>query len=223
MKGRIAEIFLSIQGEGLYVGEKQIFVRLADCNLDCRYCDTKIYSYREYEPQALLGELNCYRDNYQSVTFTGGEPLVQKEFLKEILALTHQAGFKNHLETNGTLVEALEEAIDNVDIVAMDFKFPSSTGSSDHWPQHRKFLKIASLKEVFIKAVICASTLESDLREAIGVIKEVNPGAVLVFQPDSNADYSDIEEKIKRFKYICIRENIVACIIPQIHKLVGVK
>jgi len=223
MKGRIAEIFLSIQGEGLYVGEKQVFVRLAGCNLDCGYCDTKIYSFREYEPLALLGELSCYRDNYQSVTFTGGEPLVQKDFLKEILALTRQSGFKNYLETNGTLAEALEEVIDNVDIVAMDFKFPSSAGSSAYWPQHRKFLKIASLKEVFIKAVICASTLESDLREAIGVIKEVSPGVVLVLQPDSNADYFDIEEKINRFKYICISENIAVCIIPQIHKLVGVK
>jgi len=223
MKVRIAEIFLSIQGEGLYVGERQVFVRLADCNLDCRYCDTKIYSFREYEPQALLEELNRYRDNYQTVAFTGGEPLVQKEFLKEILALTHQSGFKNYLETNGTLAEALEEVIDNVNIVAMDFKFPSSTGLLDYWPQHRKFLKIASRKEVFIKAVICASTLESDLREAVRVIKEVNPAAILVLQPDSRVDYFEIEEKINRFKHICIAENIISCIIPQIHKLVGVK
>jgi 7-carboxy-7-deazaguanine synthase len=223
MKGRIAEIFLSIQGEGLYVGERQVFVRLADCNLDCRYCDTRGYSFREYEPQSLIGELSCYRDNYKSVAFTGGEPLVQKDFLKEILALTHEAGFNNYLETNGTLAEALEEVIDNVDIVAMDFKFPSSTGQEGFWPQHRKFLKIASRKEVFIKSVICASTLESDLREAVHVIKEVNPGAILVLQPDSSADYFDIEEKIKRFKYICISENIAVCIIPQIHKLVGVK
>lgn len=223
MKGRISEIFLSIQGEGLYVGEKQVFVRLADCNLDCRYCDTKIYSFREYEPQALLEELNRYRDNYQTVAFTGGEPLVQKEFLKEILALTHESGFKNYLETNGTLVQALEEVIENVDIVAMDFKFPSSTGLLDYWPQHRKFLEIASQKEVFIKAVICASTLENDIRDAIKLIKQVNPSAILVLQPDSNADYFDIGEKIKRFKHICISQKITVCVIPQIHKLVGVK
>ena len=36
----IKEIFTSIQGEGLYVGEKQIFVRFCKCNLACRYCDT---------------------------------------------------------------------------------------------------------------------------------------------------------------------------------------
>jgi 7-carboxy-7-deazaguanine synthase len=223
MKGKITEIFLSIQGEGLYVGERQIFVRLADCNLDCRFCDTRTETFREYEPQVLLGELNCYRNNYRCVSFTGGEPLMQKDFLKELLALTRKAGFKNYLETNGTLPEALAEVIDDVDIVAMDFKLPSSSGTESFWPRHREFLKIGCRKELFVKAVICGSTLESDLRVAVKLIKEVNPGVILVLQPDSSVDYLEIEEKIKRFKDICITENVAACIIPQIHKLVGVK
>jgi len=37
----IAEIFSSIQGEGLYVGRRQIFIRFCGCNLNCRYCDTE--------------------------------------------------------------------------------------------------------------------------------------------------------------------------------------
>ena len=146
-----------------------------------------------------------------------------KDFLKDILAFTRKAGFRNYLETNGTLPEALGEVIDNLDIVAMDFKLPSSTGTGSFWPQHRKFLKISSQKEVFLKTVICESTIEDDLREAIEVIKEVNPGVILVLQPDSSEDYVKIEEKIKRFKYICLTENIAACIIPQMHKIVGVK
>jgi 7-carboxy-7-deazaguanine synthase len=223
MKGRISEIFLSIQGEGLYVGERQVFVRLADCNLDCKYCDTRMQTFREYEPRVLLGELNSYSDKYHTVTFTGGEPLLQKDFLKETLALTRKAGFKNYLETNGTLADELGEVIDNLDIVAMDFKLPSSTGSGSFWPQHRRFLEISSRKDVFVKAVICESTVEGDLREAIKVIKEVNPGVILVLQPDSSEPYANIEEKIKRFKCICITENIAVCIIPQMHKIVGVK
>ncbi len=39
IKAKISEIFCSIQGEGLYLGQKQIFVRFAGCNLDCDYCD----------------------------------------------------------------------------------------------------------------------------------------------------------------------------------------
>jgi 7-carboxy-7-deazaguanine synthase len=223
MKGRVSEIFLSIQGEGLYAGERQVFVRLADCNLRCKYCDTMIYSFREYEPRALLGELNCYSNNYHSVAFTGGEPLMQKDFLKEVLELTRKAGFKNYLETNGTLPDALAEVIDNLDIVAMDFKLPSSTGSGSFWPQHRKFLEISSRKDVFVKAVICGSTVEEDLRQTLKVISEVNSSAILVLQPDSGVDYAKIEEKLNRFKAICIDENIAVCIIPQIHKVLGLR
>jgi len=227
MKGRVSEIFLSIQGEGLYAGERQVFVRLADCNLNCKYCDTRINSFREYEPKTLLDELrcysSCYSNKYNSIAFTGGEPLLQKDFLKEVLGFTHKSGFQNYLETNGTLPEALAEVIDNVDIVAMDFKLPSSTGADNFWEQHRKFLKVSSRKEVFVKIVVCESTIEDDLRKALQIIKEVNPGVIMVLQPDGNEDYAAIEEKIKRFKYLSIAENIVACIIPQMHKLVGIR
>jgi len=223
MTGRISEIFESIQGEGIYLGERQIFVRFFGCNLSCRFCDTKLSKFREYQPQELLEEIKTFQSNYHSITFTGGEPLLQKDFLKEVLPLSRQAGFVNYLETNGTLPQALEELIDYLDIVAMDLKLPSSTGLEPFWDAHRQFLKISSKKEVFLKAVICQSTQEQDLRQGISIIKEINPSVVLVLQPDSAQDYSRIKEKINIFKDICREENIAACILAQVHKLVGVK
>ena len=150
IKGKIAEVYKSVQGEGIYLGEKQIFVRSFGCNLNCRFCDTKLDSFREYEPQELFKEIKLHQDNHRSVSFTGGEPLLQKDFLKEILKLTQKCGLRNYLETNGTLPDELKEVIDYVDIVAMDLKLPSSTGLCGFWGEHRRFLELASRKEVFL-------------------------------------------------------------------------
>lgn len=224
MKGRVAEVFESIQGEGLYLGERQLFVRFFGCNLDgCQFCDTRLDYFKEYEPQELLGELTSYGDTHSFISFTGGEPLLQKDFLKEISKLTQKHGFKNYLETNGTLPEALEEIIDYLDIVAMDLKLPSSTALSAFWDIHRKFLEVASKKEVFLKTVICQSTQEADLKEALSLIKEINRYAILILQPNSFEDYRRIEKKLTDFKDICIKDGITSCIIPQIHKVVRIR
>ncbi len=222
-KARIAEVFDSVQGEGLYLGEKQIFVRFFDCNLSCSYCDTKLDRFMEYEPQELFEEIKLYRDKYHSISFTGGEPLLYNIFLKEILKLTKARGHKHYLETNGTLVPELESLIDQIDIVAMDLKFPSSSGMGNLWSMHRKFLKIASRKEVFLKAIICQATLEDDLRVALNLIKEESPASVLILQPNSYENSSTLDEKLMRYKEICSQENVTACVIPQIHKIVGLK
>jgi organic radical activating enzyme len=224
MKARISEIFESVQGEGLYFGEKQIFVRFFGCNLSCRFCDTKPERFNEYEPHELLEEIKSYHDNYHSISFTGGEPLLQKDFLKEILYYSRCYGYQSYLETNGTLPDELAEVIDYVDIVAMDLKLPSSTGLGEgHWDKHRDFLKIASRKQVFLKAVICGSTSEEDLREALELIRETDKSAVLVLQPNSYEDYNLLEAKLENFKDICLRENVAVCIIPQMHKKIGVE
>ncbi|OQB12740.1 MAG: 7-carboxy-7-deazaguanine synthase [Candidatus Omnitrophica bacterium ADurb.Bin205] len=224
MKGRISEVFDSIQGEGLYLGERQVFVRFFDCNLNCRFCDTKLTSFLEYDPKELYEELKMYSSNrHHSIAFTGGEPLLQKDFLKEVLRLTHKENLKNYLETNGTLPEALKEVIDYIHIVAMDLKLPSSTGLSNYWEAHRVFLEIAAKKEVFVKAVICDCTQEADLLDGLKMIRESARHTILILQPDSGVKPSTIEGKLKLFKDICRREKITTCVIPQVHKIAGVK
>jgi len=223
MKAKIAEVFESVQGEGLYLGEKQIFVRFFDCNLKCSFCDTKLDRFMEYEPQELFKEIKLYNNRYHSISFTGGEPLLCKDFLKEILKLTGKHGHRHYLETNGTLAAELEELIEHIDIVAMDLKLPSSTGMGDLWDKHRNFLKVARRKEVFLKAIICQGTNEEDLRQALELIKEVSPVSILILQPNSNENHGVLNEKLSRFKNICAQERVTACVIPQIHKIVGVK
>jgi len=223
IKGRITEVFDSIQGEGLYLGEKQIFVRFYGCNLKCKFCDTRAQSFMEYAPDELFSEIMMYLDRYHSISFTGGEPLLQKYFLKEIMSLTHKNNFKNYLETNGTLYEELDTVIDYVDFVAMDLKLPSSTGLGDYWEAHRLFLETASRRECFLKAVISPSTQEDDLRVGLRLIRESAKDAILILQPDSGADSLLLSKKLDNFKEVSRKERVTACIIPQVHKIAGVK
>jgi organic radical activating enzyme len=223
-KARISEIFDSVQGEGLYLGEPQIFVRFFGCNLSCRFCDTRWMPFMEYEPQELLEEIKLYCGDYHSVSFTGGEPLLQKDFLREAARLTMREGFRNYLETNGTLPGELAEVIDYVDIVAMDLKFPSAARMGLLWGLHRKFLKIAVARaEVFLKAIICADTQAEDLLDAVLLIREFHCLPVLVLQPNSFQQGPAAEKRAQEFRGFCREHGVTSCIIPQMHKMVGLR
>ncbi len=222
MKGKVVEVFESYQGEGLYFGQRQVFVRLFGCNIGCKFCDTKVDYYFECEPEELFKKIVPFKKSYRFISFTGGEPLTQKDFLKEALILGHKHGFKNYLDTNGTLPEALEEVIAEVDIVAMDFKLPSSTGEGNFWEQHRRFLKISSIQDCFVKAVICLSTTEEDLRQALKLIKEGDHNTALVLQPNSFEPQKELLEKVSRYQAICASAGVVSCVIPQMHRILGI-
>jgi len=149
MKAKISEVFKSIQGEGLYQGKDQLFVRFFGCNLDCSFCDTKLSSYKQLSLDELLGQIATFSD-YHSLSLTGGEPLLQIDFLKELVEQLKKDGKIVYLETNGSLYQNLTRVIDNIDIIAMDFKLSSSTGMKDFWFEHREFLKVAKTREVFV-------------------------------------------------------------------------
>ena len=105
----------------------------------------------------------------------------------------------------------------------MDLKFPSSTGIGDCWKQHKEFLKVASKKDVFLKAVVCESTKDSDVKEAVKLINEVDRSAILVLQPNSFENHGRLTEKLEKLKTICRKEKVSTFVIPQIHRLVGIK
>jgi len=224
MKARIAEVFQSVQGEGVYLGERQIFIRFYGCNLNhCRFCDTQLYSFEEYEASDLFRYLKSGFKGIDSISLTGGEPLVQRYFLKEFLPLIKQEGFKTYLETNATLPGALRYIIDYIDIIAMDFKLPSSTGLRDFWQEHRRFLRIASQREVFIKAVICNTTKLEDLKKALQLLSDFNREIPLILQPNSFEMDTLLMNKIQEFQRFSLGFISDVRVIPQMHRLVGVK
>ena len=120
---KIAEQFYSIQGESSFAGYPCFFIRFADCNLRCTYCDTR-YAYEDDHPLFSISQILAELQKYPGaiVEVTGGEPLLQKgvnPLLEKLLA----AGRTVLLETNGSL--SLADVPKDV-VRIMDMKCPGS-------------------------------------------------------------------------------------------------
>jgi 7-carboxy-7-deazaguanine synthase len=131
---RINRIFNSINGEitSLFQGSISTFIRLQGCNLRCSYCDTKYAQNfkegREMSIDDIIHEV--YRIGCKNITITGGEPLLQKIELYELIGYLLNHGYKITLETNGSF--SFERYVkytnkwENLSIVA-DYKIADSS------------------------------------------------------------------------------------------------
>jgi len=223
MKAKIAEIFRSIQGEGIYQGIEQVFVRFFGCNLNCKFCDTKLSFYRELNIEQILKEIEIFKDRFHSVSLTGGEPLLQADFLKIFLQELKKRNIITYLETNGTLYNEFKKVLDYIDIVAMDFKLPSSTGLNDFYLEHTKFLKIGLAKDIFVKIVITKSTQLIDFKRTAEILLKFKKNIPLVLQPNYFEQDEILKEKVEFFQNFCQEYFSDVRIIPQLHKILGVR
>ncbi|MDD5424001.1 MAG: 7-carboxy-7-deazaguanine synthase QueE [Candidatus Omnitrophica bacterium] len=226
---KVSEVFLSVQGEGVYAGEPHVFVRFHGCNMRCAFCDT---------PQPVAPEESSIRsivdrivdanagNTAGAITITGGEPLLHSHFLKCLLPPLKEKGYSIHLDTNGTMPDRLNDVIGAVDIIAMDIKLPSSTKDKHFWEEHLAFLHAAKSRKVFVKMVITDETQESDIDKAVALIESVDSGIPLVLQPasefgefKSRPDVARIMgwQKKAREKLTDVR------VIPQLHKIEGIR
>lgn len=223
-KAKVADIFSSIQGEGIYTGTPQLFVRFYDCKWNCRFCDTRLTTYEKYTPLQLFHQVKRFRQPYHSLCLTGGEPLLQKDFLKEFLRLVKYDGRTVYLETNGILADALAELIKDIDIIAMDLKLPSSTGMEKFWPEHHRFLKVALEKDVFVKIVVCANTQRQDLDQAIKLILRLKAKKIpVVLQPNFFELSRELFAKTRILQKYCAQRLDRVEVIPQMHRVTGMR
>jgi len=234
-KAYLAEVFDSIQGEGLLVGSRQIFVRFCGCNLRCYYCDTQWQKKPQFAVyhRPVVGGPAQMLDNPVSadqlkeiltgftprwISFTGGEPLLWHEFIMELANDLKAQGYKIMLETNGTLYEQMDKCCKLVDVVSMDYKLPSATGCN-YREEHRRFLKAALKSKVFIKMVLTARTSWAEVKEAVAVISSCSQELVLYLQPvttDNCADKIDMKFLLDIQEY-CQNHIPETRILPQIH------
>jgi 7-cyano-7-deazaguanosine (preQ0) biosynthesis protein QueE len=229
IKAKILEIFQSIQGEGKYVGIPQVFVRFFECNMHCVWCDTPhsigdmTRHFQELTLEEVFGQVKSLWGRCHSVSLTGGEPLLHKDFMKELLPLMRQEKMTSYLETNGILPEALQEVIADIDIVAMDLKLPTSTHLRAYWDEHEAFLKIAVNKDVFIKAVITSDTKTEDVMQAMDLVSRVDPQIVFILQPNYFEMRNGIMARCLEFQNYCSKYLKNVRILPQVHKFMKLR
>jgi 7-carboxy-7-deazaguanine synthase len=241
----IREIFSSIQGEGFLAGRRQIFIRLAECNLDCSYCDTDHARADTCRVESSPGstEFTCLAQPlslhdvlqivdvwcerlpgaHHSISLTGGEPLLYAENLATWLPALRRV-LPIHLETNGTMHLALEQVKGQVDYVSMDMKLPSTSGCTEHlWDLHREFLRASPGKSTSVKVVISNDTLFDEIEIVCSIINDVDRLTPLFLQPLSLADGGvgiSVTHMLRLQETASARLPDVR-VIPQMHRMLG--
>ena len=232
MKAPVIEIFSSFQGEGLLIGERQIFVRFAGCNLNCNYCDTNDSksesSGKLMTPQQVSDEINkLLTPDCRTISFTGGEPSLYPDFISEV---SKDFDLKIMLETNGTLPENID-LIDRLDIVSLDIKLPEHfNGEFDEsiFLNEIKSLNLLILKSinVYCKVVILPST---KIKSFKGVVEKLSENISnksnlqIIIQPSSPlSEWKDLNFKLFEFSEI-VGQYFEVSTIPQIHKILDIE
>ncbi|MBI4436569.1 MAG: 7-carboxy-7-deazaguanine synthase QueE [Candidatus Omnitrophica bacterium] len=231
-KAKISELFCSLQGEGIYWGKKQIFVRFYSCNMKCVYCDEEEKTfhgpYEEIDVETLRNRLlllELENGPFHSISLTGGEPLLYADFLKRLSPLLKEDGFRLYLETNGTYPERLREVISWMDIIAMDIKLPTATHDRAFWKEHREFLEVGRRKGLFVKIVVTAETAFEEVERAIEEVARVDCTIPFILQPVT--PYGEVAETIPEKSLFSFEQRARSVlkdvrVISQLHKLVGI-
>jgi 7-carboxy-7-deazaguanine synthase len=253
LTANLIEIFSAIQGEGINVGTRQIFIRFGGCDLRCAYCDSQhtwqkqptceieltpgARDFQTYHNPIELLQLLAWveRQNrphlHDSISITGGEPLLHAPFLAQFLPqvkeLTH---LPIYLETGGHRPQQLAMVLPYLDLVGMDIKLPSVSGES-HWEQHHQFLKAChdAGVAVFIKTIVSQTTDPAELQQAARLVAEIDPNVVVFLQPmtalaqpHTNADLTaPTPAQVLAWQALMKEDLPHVRVVPQTHKMLG--
>ena len=232
MKAPIIEIFSSFQGEGLLIGQRQIFVRFAGCNLNCNYCDTNDSksekSGKLMTPEMVTEEINkILTPDCKAISFTGGEPSLYPDFINEV---SKNFNLSIMLETNGTLPDNID-LLNKLDIVSLDIKLPEHfDGDFDEEIFLNEIKSLNLLREksinVYCKVVILPSTKIKSFKEVVEKLSQnisSKSNLKIIIQPSSPlGEWKDINFRLFEFSEV-VGQYFEVSTIPQIHKILDIE
>ncbi len=192
---RIAEIYRSVQGEGLMTGVPSVFVRASGCNLRCWFCDTPFASWRPEGHDMSTDEIIAQSEEWdcRHVVITGGEPMLFSELIP-LCERLHANGRHITIETAGTLHLPVA-----CDLMSISPKFASSAppaGAHPHW--HRRHLRERHRPDVIrrlvtefqyqVKFVVDTTADLDDVSAYLEEFPEISRERVLLMPQGTDAD-----------------------------------
>ena len=174
---QVNEIFKSIQGEGPNFGKPAIFLRTAQCNLKCTWCDTKYtWDWKNYDFQKEVKEMTIdeVKDaildlEIKHLVITGGEPLLQQDDLADLLSFL-KPDFYVEVETNCTILpnKMLTDLIDQWNVSP---KTKNSGNPLELCENNECYYFFANQENCFFKYVV---ETESDIPEIKKFVTKYN-------------------------------------------------
>ena len=170
----INSIYRATEGEGVFLGRPQIFVRYQGCHVGCLNCDSKDTWEFDKQTATTLEEIirkvfiEGHDGMIKNVSITGGDPL-HPTHVPQVLSLCQKLkseGYYVNIEAAGTRV--VEDIFNIVDYISFDFKTPS-TGVRTPIANIRKMINLFPHK-FQLKAVIAD---ERDFLATLDVFKEL--------------------------------------------------
>ena len=201
---QVNEIFKSIQGEGPNFGKPAIFLRTAQCNLKCTWCDTKYtWDWKNYDFSKEVKEMTIdeVKDaitelEIKHLVITGGEPLLQQDDLADLLSFL-KPDFYVEVETNCTILpnKMLTDLIDQWNVSP---KTKNSGNPLELCENNECYYFFANQENAFFKYVVEDETDIPEIKKFVTKYKIPEKRVQLMTQASTKEEISMREKSISK-------------------------